>query len=252
VEVQTQTGVWYMMRILPYRTLDNVIEGAVITFDDIMEIKRAETAIRRSETLLRSTEKLARVGGWEWDVEKQTLFWTEELYNLHGFEPGEFVPQVKEHIARSLECYQPEDRPLVLTAGQRCVEEGQPYDLEFRFTTAKGRELWIRTFAEPVLEDGRVVRAVGCIMDITERKRAEEVLQKSLSDVRTLRGIVPICANCKKIRDDQGYWNQVEAYVSNHTEAQFSHGICPECREKMYPTLGKNKGAAPENGGAPQ
>ncbi len=105
--------------------------------------------------------------------------------------------------------------------------------------------MWIRTFAEPVLEDGKVVRAVGCIMDITERKRGEEALQKSLNDVRTLRGILPICANCKKIRDDQGYWNQVEVYVRDHTEAQFSHGICPECRKKMYPNLGQDKEAAP-------
>ncbi len=56
-----------------------------------------------------------------------------------------------------------------------------------------------------------------------------------LDDVRTLRGIIPICASCKKIRDDQGYWNQVEVYVSDHTEAEFSHCICPECIKKLYP-----------------
>ena len=50
-----------------------------------------------------------------------------------------------------------------------------------------------------------------------------------------LRGILPICAHCKKIRDDQGYWSQAEVYVRDHTEAEFSHGICPECIEKLYP-----------------
>jgi sensor domain CHASE-containing protein len=74
---------------------------------------------------------------------------------------------------------------------------------------------------------------------ITERKQAEESLeaersrlQQALDEVRTLRGIVPICSYCKKIRDDEGYWNQVEQYVSEHSEAKFSHGICPTCFEK--------------------
>jgi phosphoserine phosphatase RsbU/P len=64
-------------------------------------------------------------------------------------------------------------------------------------------------------------------------------LRDALDHVKTLRGIVPICASCKKIRDDQGYWQQVEAYVREHTDAQFSHGICPECAAKLYPDFYK-------------
>ena len=60
-------------------------------------------------------------------------------------------------------------------------------------------------------------------------------LQKALDDVKSLRGILPICASCKKIRDDKGYWQQVEQYVAAHSEAQFSHGVCPECLQKFYP-----------------
>ncbi|MEI7636753.1 MAG: response regulator transcription factor [Syntrophus sp. (in: bacteria)] len=66
-------------------------------------------------------------------------------------------------------------------------------------------------------------------------------LQKALNEVRTLRGIIPICASCKMIRDDRGYWNQVEAYVRDHNEAEFSHGICPECIEKLYPEFVRAK-----------
>lgn len=55
-----------------------------------------------------------------------------------------------------------------------------------------------------------------------------------LSEIKTLRGILPICANCKKIRDDKGYWNQIESYISAHSEAEFSHGICPECAKELY------------------
>jgi phosphoserine phosphatase RsbU/P len=62
-----------------------------------------------------------------------------------------------------------------------------------------------------------------------------EELSQALDQVKTLRGILPICVSCKKIRDDDGYWNQVEVYVSAHTEADFSHSLCPPCLKKMYP-----------------
>ncbi len=75
-------------------------------------------------------------------------------------------------------------------------------------------------------------RMVGLQASLSERMLE---LQKALGEVRTLRGIVPICAGCKKIRDDRGYWNQVEVYVREHSEAQFSHCLCPECLEKLYP-----------------
>lgn len=62
-----------------------------------------------------------------------------------------------------------------------------------------------------------------------------EALQKAMAEIKTLRGIVPICAGCKKIRDDKGFWQQVESYVTRHSEAMFSHGMCPDCARKWYP-----------------
>jgi PleD family two-component response regulator len=60
-------------------------------------------------------------------------------------------------------------------------------------------------------------------------------LQEALANVKTLKGLLPICSSCKKIRDDEGYWQQVEVYVRDHSEAEFSHGICPDCIKKLYP-----------------
>jgi hypothetical protein len=68
-----------------------------------------------------------------------------------------------------------------------------------------------------------------------ERDKVIEELKQTLSEVKTLRGFLPICANCKKIRDDKGYWNAIEAYIQDHSDARFSHGICPECAKKLYP-----------------
>ncbi len=70
-----------------------------------------------------------------------------------------------------------------------------------------------------------------------ERERLITDLQKALSEIKTLRGILPICASCKKIRDDEGSWKQMESYIRDHSEAQFSHGLCPECAEKAREEL---------------
>ena len=68
-----------------------------------------------------------------------------------------------------------------------------------------------------------------------EREKLILELQDAIAKVKTLSGMLPICASCKKIRDDKGYWKQIEAYISEHSEALFTHGICPECTRKLYP-----------------
>ncbi len=88
----------------------------------------------------------------------------------------------------------------------------------------------------------------GIIEDITARKQAElerekliGELREALAQVNTLQGLLPICANCKKIRNDQGYWSSIELYISAHSEARFTHSICPECRDLLYPDIPKSK-----------
>jgi hypothetical protein len=75
-----------------------------------------------------------------------------------------------------------------------------------------------------------------------EKEELIEELQRAFQEVKTLRGFLPICANCKKIRNDEGYWQQIEGYIQEHSEAVFSHGICPACADLLYPELrGKQK-----------
>lgn len=73
----------------------------------------------------------------------------------------------------------------------------------------------------------------------TEERREKAVMEreKALEDIKILRGFLPICASCKKIRDDQGYWSQIEDYIITHSEADFSHGMCPSCARELYPEL---------------
>ena len=82
------------------------------------------------------------------------------------------------------------------------------------------------------------------LSDVTDRRMAElereeliSRLQRALAEVKALSGLLPICSSCKKIRDDQGYWQQIEVYIRDHSEADFSHGICPDCKKKLYPEL---------------
>ena len=106
----------------------------------------------------------------------------------------------------------------------------------------------------PIITYYRVIAmAVGLVIlallfiqyrEMIRRKKAEEgrietitELQKALSEIKTLRGFLPICSHCKNIRDDKGYWNQIESYIHENSEAEFSHGICPECAKKYYPDM---------------
>ena len=86
------------------------------------------------------------------------------------------------------------------------------------------------------------------IRDIEERHQKEKELlvinqnlQEALDHIKTLRGLLPICAACKNIRNDKGYWEQIEVYIRDRSEAEFSHGICPDCARKLYPELYKEK-----------
>ncbi len=83
--------------------------------------------------------------------------------------------------------------------------------------------------------------AVARFSDLKELRRLNEELQAALNKVRQLSGLLPICSGCKKIRDDQGYWHQVEYYIREHSEVEFSHGICPECYKRLYPEFCQEK-----------
>jgi PAS domain S-box-containing protein len=127
---------------------------------------------------------------------------------------------------------------------RRIMETREPLvGAEEKETWPTGGETWVSSTKVPVVDEkGQVTGICGISRDITRRKRAQQEreklvgdLQNALERIRTLRGLIPICAVCKRVRDDKGYWRQVEAYVSEHSDATFSHGLCEECSRKMYP-----------------
>jgi PAS domain S-box-containing protein len=155
-------------------------------------------------------------------------------------------PEVFLDPARWLELVHPDDRAALAAHAQVVREEGK-HVVEYRLRQADGSYRWPRAECR-VLDDGEQGRqGVGLIVDITQRREAEAErerliaeLQEALANVKTLRGLLPICAWCKRVRDDAGYWQDVALYLSQYTDAQFTHGLCPDCLKKLEQELAES------------
>lgn len=128
---------------------------------------------------------------------------------------------------------------------ERLNRDGAVHNFEAQLRRPDGRSCWVQDNAKVVLDERtRQSFCEGTLEDITERKEADiereqliSELQDALTQVKTLSGLLPICAACKKIRDDNGYWNQIEVYIQSHSEAEFTHSFCPECMKRLYPEV---------------
>lgn len=134
------------------------------------------------------------------------------------------------------------DRALVV---DELTKKGEIYGKEVKYKKKSG-EIMTGLFSAVTLSINNEKFILSTFNDITDRKRGEEERErlivereKALAEIKTLSGLLPICASCKKIRDDSGYWNQIESYISSRSQAEFTHGICPDCMEKYYPGLMK-------------
>lgn len=116
--------------------------GTRVSGRDITDRKRAEKALEESEALLNRTQRLSKTGGWEWDIEQQTMTWTAETYRLHGYSADCTAPGSSQLIEKSLLCYRAEDRGTILQAFRRCAEEGEPYDIEVAFSSPSSPAKW--------------------------------------------------------------------------------------------------------------
>lgn len=134
---------------------------------------------------------------------------------------------------------------------KKIMDEGKPViDIEESYHNSDGSEGTVLTSKVPLKDkDGIVFGILGICTDITKRKKMElekealiTELKEAISKVKTLGGLLPICSNCKKIRDDKGYWKQIEEYIMTHSDAEFSHGICRDCAKMLYPDFDYDKG----------
>jgi PAS domain S-box-containing protein len=121
-------------------------------------------------------------------------------------------------------------------------ERGYVKDISYQFKKKNGEVIDVLLSAETEKdENGNIKRSQAVLIDVTRQKKAEEEreklikeLKKALDEIKSLRGILPLCSFCNKVRNDQGYWEQVDVYIQKYSEADVSHSVCPECAEKHY------------------
>jgi len=197
--------------------------------------RRAEEALRESEERLRILFEYAPDGVYLNDLKGTFIDGNRVAQELTGYERSELIGQsfLKLLSARQI------PKAAALLARNALGRPTGPDEFVLRRKDGTRVPVEIRTY--PVKIKGETL-VLGIARDITERRRFDEErerlivdLREALASVRTLRGMLPICAACKKIRDDQGYWQAVERYISEHSEAEFSHGLCPDCMKKLYP-----------------
>jgi PAS domain S-box-containing protein len=171
-----------------------------------------------------------------WVVERETLQFlavNDAAVSQYGYSRAEFLELTLRDV------HPPEEVPKLLAdLASDAAEQGTP--LTTRHRKKDGTLMDVEVIAHDIAF-GEWSALLAVLTDVTERRRAAEErermideLKEALANVKTLRGLIPICSSCKKIRDDKGFWSQVEVYVRDRSEAEFSHGICPECMKKLY------------------
>ena len=209
---------------------------------DLTPQKQAEEALRKSEAQFR---KLADLAPFAISI----LRGEEYLYVNSAWQE---LTEYTEEEAKALETHSvvhPDMREQVRQRGvKRTSGETPPARYEMKLITKGGEVRWC-DFGATLIDYGDEPAILSVAADITEQKKADEEreqliaeLQKAIAEIKTLRGILPICSYCNKIRDDDGYWERVEVYIKKHTEADMSHGICPRCLEEHFPDISVESG----------
>ncbi len=208
---------------------------------DLEARKRMETAVTKERNLLRALIDLIPDYIYLKDTDSRFIlgnngllrsFGKETIDEIYGKTDFDFHPieNAREYFA---------DEQEIIRSGQPLINK------EELVVESTGQRKWSISTKLPFLDSqGKVVGIVGIGRDVTASKQAAEEreklireLQDAAADIKVLSGLVPICSSCKKIRDDKGYWTQLEGYIQAHSEAKFSHGVCPECAQKLYGEL---------------
>ena len=230
---------WLLTSKLPLMDEHGRITSLVGVGREITEQKRIEEALRHEKTLLDALMDNIPDSIYFKDRQCRLLRMNrKEMRDLNMDDMSQIVGKT------DIDLWGEEFGRKTFTDEQRLMESGEPIIglIESR-QLEDGQTNWTWTTKVPLRDDSsQIVGLVGITRDIndlmnaqTARDKLIKELQNALADVKTLSGLVPICANCKQIRDDKGFWTQVEFYIQQRSEARFTHGICPDCMKKLYP-----------------
>lgn len=228
----------------PYAYLKKPVNLTDLRISIEIGLHKAEIDRKVAESELR----FRTIADWSYDCETWMgaggtfHYVSPSCKRISGYDPEVFY----DNADIFLEMVHPDDRKRMGEHITSCLVTGrEPCQIEFRIVRPDGEERWIEHFCRAVYDEGGLfLGSRANNRDITERKRIEAErealicdLQEARDNIKTLGGLIPICSSCKKIRDDQGYWNKLESYISKHSDAEFTHSICTECAKKLYPEL---------------
>jgi PAS domain S-box-containing protein len=205
---------------------------------DVTERRKIEEELRQSEDRFRRIFEHSPIGIAIIAPSNSVLDANNAFCDMLGYTSEELVGRdLREFI-----------RPEKKNKGEKAMQDALAgkipvYHIETQYQRKNRKSLWVETTATTIRDrEGNILYALIMVEDISVRKDAEREreqlisqLQESLGKIKTLRGLIPICAWCKKIRDDAGYWRRVESYIGEHSDASFTHCICPACLNKEDP-----------------
>ena len=224
---------WFNMHC---RRMADPSNWVVISHENISKRKRAEKALQESEELYQAlfennTSMILLLN----PDSTRVVDANPAACSFYGFTRY----QMKHLKATDFNILKEKD---LLDEIQKAVS-GEKNHFEFEHIAADGSIKDVEVFAGPIKLKERTLLC-SIIHDVTEKKqidKEQEVLindlQNALNEIKVLRGILPICSKCKKIRDDEGYWEQIESYIDKHSDARFRHGLCPDCIKELYPDI---------------
>lgn len=213
------------------------------SFDEMaLQIALREHKLRVSEAEYRVLADNAADIIWRLDADGRIDYISPADERLRGFAPEEVIGLRFEQLLHPEYAAVLERAHALRLEQEKSGTKTGDLTFELPLTCKAGGIIWAEILSTPLRGDhDRIVGYIGVARDITERKKFEAEreqlvadLQEAVAKIRTLSGMLPICAWCKKIRDDKGYWNNLEAYISKHSDVSFSHGICPDCAQKAY------------------
>jgi PAS domain S-box-containing protein len=222
-----KTGKWLYFTATPLKDSSDQIIGAIETFQDITEQINAETHYR---LLLKAIPDPVIV----YDTQQKITYINEAFELIYGWTSKDLLGGTIDFV--------PTDEVAKTKEAWRRTLNGEKVFFETKRKTKTGRILDIQ-MKTAIVNDQNDKHTASIVIhrDVTILKQTENerehligVLEKALSEVKTLSGLLPICASCKKVRDDKGYWNQIELYIQRNSDAKFSHGMCPECSDDFY------------------
>ncbi len=146
---------------------------------DITERKKQKKWLKKNEYILNETQKLSKIGGWEYRLHDKRVIWTDELFNIYGIPVGKIPPQ-KEW----LKFYHKDYVKILSNLFNKCVTQGEKYDIEAPFVNAKGKQMWVRAIAKPIYKNDNVYKIIGNVVDITKKKKNELEIVKLTNAIK--------------------------------------------------------------------